>query len=271
MLNRDYWEKKILHIIYILILEELNKYDYVKNLMEKSYGVQVKTRPYLYYILQLIEFNHIIYSADYGTLLGIIRHQQEIYWDDDYDIFILGNFEQLYNMKHETIKQINDSELKNNLKLEEKILRHVYQCEVPTLNNKKIYLCFYRYAYFIQVFVFEINNSSNQKIKPYNYYYIMDIFPSSDNCRQIDTQKMFPLIKRKFANFEMCTINNAEEYLKKFYGDDCLTKYKICNHTIDAFFDWKNQEKYLIFSGDEFDKIFADEVKKFKNGTLLNQ
>ncbi len=66
-----------------------NKFNEVKNgfyvpaLMKRSWYAQIEV---LKYVDSICRQNNLVYFADYGTLLGAVRHKGFIPWDDDIDI-----------------------------------------------------------------------------------------------------------------------------------------------------------------------------------------
>lgn len=54
--------------------------------MKRAWAASIKT---LMDVAQVCERHNITYYADYGTLLGAIRHDGYIPWDDDIDISVM--------------------------------------------------------------------------------------------------------------------------------------------------------------------------------------
>ena len=62
---------------------EIRNSFYVEKLMKKVWAAQLEV---LHDVDMLCKKHNIQYFADYGTLLGAVRHKGFIPWDDDMDI-----------------------------------------------------------------------------------------------------------------------------------------------------------------------------------------
>lgn len=59
---------------------------YVSSIMKRAWAAQIEM---LQDIDEVCQQNNICYFADWGTLLGAVRHRGFIPWDDDLDICML--------------------------------------------------------------------------------------------------------------------------------------------------------------------------------------
>lgn len=66
--------------------DEVRDGFYVPGIMKRAWGAEIKI---LYEIDRVCRKNNIKYFADFGTLLGAVRHNGFIPWDDDIDICML--------------------------------------------------------------------------------------------------------------------------------------------------------------------------------------
>lgn len=67
--------------------DEIREGFYVPSIMKKAWAAQLEV---LSVIHEICRKNNIQYFAEFGTLLGAIRHGGMIPWDDDFDICMMG-------------------------------------------------------------------------------------------------------------------------------------------------------------------------------------
>ena len=70
---------------------EKSKHDKISKLLYKTKIIHQKNIPLFESFISLLKKNSIDYFLTGGTLLGCIRHNMTIPWDDDYDIFIFSS------------------------------------------------------------------------------------------------------------------------------------------------------------------------------------
>lgn len=135
--------------------EEEIRYDYVvSTTMKKVWAVELNI---LEEIDRICKKYQITYYAAYGTLLGAIRHQGFIPWDDDLDIVMM-------RPDYERFRQIAKRELHENYELQEELS--------PYLNRS-----FYK-----------VRDGGTTAIEfpgfpeEYNQGIFVDIFPLDDGC-----------------------------------------------------------------------------------------
>jgi phosphorylcholine metabolism protein LicD len=227
---------------------DINK---INECLEHGKRAHILIRPYFYYFIKILESNNIPYSADYGTLLGAIRHGQEIYWDDDYDIFIQEKFiPELRQMTYDGISIVTNPDdlfIKKNYEL-----LSLYKCNSPSKDfHKDFYIGIYQKMIngnFIQVFYYHHDNRYVNKLT--------DIFTEKTN-KDMNLADTTLLDRIPFGDSTISTISNPETYLKKIYGDKCFDEYHICNHQMDRYYDINHIDKYIIITKEEFDKVFG--------------
>jgi lipopolysaccharide cholinephosphotransferase len=165
-------------------------------------------------IHKILVENNIKYWVDGGTLLGAIRHDGIIPWDDDIDLGVFDkDFEKIIplfekNMYDETLhiklQRIDNNMIKiyiENLWMKNKETGQIFG--TPTID-------IFKYT------------RANDKVK------LASIKERQrfKNCYYLKTE-LFPLKKYKFNNIIVMGANNPLGYLYRYYGNDCLTKYKV--------------------------------------------
>ena len=122
-----------------------NKFNEVKNgfyvpaLMKRSWYAQIEV---LKYVDSICRQNNLVYFADYGTLLGAVRHKGFIPWDDDIDIMMPRNdynkFRKLYSSKSapDILNNSKDQEKENPLISNNNISKNYNSMNI--LNNSNI-------------------------------------------------------------------------------------------------------------------------------------
>jgi phosphorylcholine metabolism protein LicD len=192
---------------------------------------------------KLLNTKHIGYWIDGGTLLGAIRHQDIIPWDDDADIVILAENEakflqlkpdlfrmgyglsktwcgyKIFPLNGRTIKYWNRnwqwSDNSQDIKHDEK-----FDYKFPFIDV----ILIRRYNN-----IYHYDNEKVRRVWP-NYYY--------------DENDVYPLKRYAFHNFELTGPNNPLPYLYRAYGQDWQTKgYKQYDHENQRMF---NKKKFNI-------------------------
>lgn len=76
--------------------DEVREGFYVNGMMKKIWAAQIDM---LDFLNDYCKMHNIRWFMAYGTLLGAVRHQGFIPWDDDCDIWMLrGDFNRLINL-----------------------------------------------------------------------------------------------------------------------------------------------------------------------------
>ena len=78
--------------------DEVRDGFYVSSMMKKAWAAQLEV---LYEVQQMCERHHIEFFAEWGTLLGAVRHGGMIPWDDDLDICMLSKEYNRFLIKNE--------------------------------------------------------------------------------------------------------------------------------------------------------------------------
>ena len=198
----------------------------------------------IYVVDQVFTKFNIEYSLTGGTLLGAIRHQGMIPWDDDLDVMV---FEPGHERMFETdvVREFNrygfnmyvEGSRRFNRNLTFKFVNHVYK--ETNLGSQELLTDKY----------FTIPNVSYQgKVNKTKYNAgrkffdteLCDFFPHREvrpdvwkplwtpytkNDRDIlYTNEIWPLRKTKFGNYEASVVNDPVSYLKRWAGEDCLER-----------------------------------------------
>lgn len=150
----------------------------------------------LYIIKSLFEKHGIEYFAYGGTMLGCIRHQGYIPWDDDVDIMIM----------EEQCNKITDE-----FRME---LLYAGFLMKKSIEGYKIF-DFLDNSYFVDVFVAQYCNHEKTMIN-YSSQHFLDHFPH----REIMTDELYPLKEYKFGFFTLMGIKSPENYFSRCnFGD----------------------------------------------------
>lgn len=154
--------------------------------------------------------NNIMYWACGGTLLGAIRHNGFIPWDNDLDVCILlSDFEK--------IKKVLDNQ---------NVLKYI-ECEC----GFKIYID--NTFPFLDVFICDYYDENTIKYAGFILddkptWFISDLYPK-DKYLKTD---LFPLTKVPFENITVMVPNNSKNILYPAFSNNCLLSCKISSHTM---------------------------------------
>ncbi len=248
----DIYKWIIIIIAILLILWLINKNKYLEQ-FDASDKKAITTNPNTMTILRLMLkkidtiFNqhNITYWMDGGTLLGAVRHQDIIPWDDDGDLSILSNDE---NKFLSTINKFYENGYGvssywggykiyplGGLKIENQDYKYPFvdiflvgKNTIETCLNKNPYICgktnIYEYA--------------NDRVKKFwaNHYHT--------------ESNLYPLLRYRFGNFTLVGPNNPIPYLNRAYGKDWRTvAQKSYDHATETPID------EIKFNIDEFNSL----------------
>lgn len=211
--------------------------EFIKYHIKTGTNKRKKIIKYFEMFVNILKQNDIEFSADCGTLLGIIRDGHEILWDDDYDLFIFDD-KKLDNIN---LPKMVDPNILPAYNKHKKTIISVY-------TNDKINIAIYKYYSFYQVFAYDASHIVICKIT--------DIFPSIRYKHNkvigkiVTKEKMTPFLSMKLNNMDIPIMKNYDEYLKCRYGEKYMDEYKVCNHEIDIHYIAEN--RYITISKDDY-------------------
>ena len=175
-----------------------------------------KTAPYvirkLYKLMyetdKILKENDIRYWADAGTMLGAVRHNGIIPWDDDIDIAILNSQRRQFWKLKDTFEAFGYEVIRV------KTLGFVKIREKGTIFP------------FIDVFFYKLDG--NKYIKTNKT--IRDWWPNE----WFGKNQIFPTVQCRFGNFYISCPREASKCLARFYGKDWYdVAYRMYDHEKD--------------------------------------
>lgn len=221
-----------------------------KGYLKKSQDI---SQELLNFIINVCNKHDIEYWLDYGTLLGSVRHNGFIPWDDDVDIaMVRKDYEKFINIVNDEIKNYNiDENVIIRIHKTHNVLfaQFVYKSTKLGKMLSKIdifpydFIKSYDETNIEQDFKDEKNNlkraiknnedpqqSMNHYFEKVNVDYEKQdyIIPGIENCRSpfskysfavLDTNKIFPLSEIEFNGKLYSCPNDCDYYLKEIYGD----------------------------------------------------
>ena len=197
-----------LSILYTLLTSE-NKINKLKDLLIR--------------LINIFDKINIKWWADGGTLLGLIRNEGIIPWDDDVDIGMLLSEEYII---YDNINLFNI----NGLRIRRNRTNAYWQIDLMTNNNKLNEI-------HIDLFLYE--NIDNILYNTDKRFTMPNI--NSGHCNiSYPYNNLFPLIKKKFYDFELNCPIKYDSILCNSLGNDYL-KIGLIKKNIDG-----NQKVYKI-------------------------
>ena len=181
----------------------MNKFNTDKEIIKEHYKVMNVTH-------KILLENDIIYYANGGTLLGVVRHKGGmIPWDDDIDIEI----------GYKDIDKLMSAKVKKEFKkYGYKLLKHVEDLEegdkINWINLRKIDKK--SASINIDFFPVKLINKNGKFRTIFSDHFTNYLWPT--NYFYLD--ELIPLKEVKFGAGKILIPNNPEPYLKRLYGDD---------------------------------------------------
>jgi len=190
----------------------LNHYVDIKNVIPARAGmkqIQEERLEALNYVVDILEKHNIQYWLDGGTLLGAVRHNSFIPWDNDIDIaFWMSDRDRIIKIISEEVKNhstytfVDASTLRNfPSDCFYKIIRHdkyelldLFAFDISDKYENAIYKVWWK-----------ISNTDKKYIRKPSYHFSKDT--------------VLPLSKIKFENREYFAPNNPIKYVELQYGN----------------------------------------------------
>lgn len=236
--------------------------------------------PLFFAFTDYLDANGITWFADGGTLLGAIRDQGPIPWDDDFDIYIeQAEANKLHSLQSESLTQLaTDSDIF--VDIYRKAMVPFYRQEalhltgdekngpsediLPDFTHWSAYHCHGAVADDFYL-IFEYRD----KIR---YHKAWSYFPDSQRLHRItdvftevfyqwqdwdnrDNDALYPAEWMPFANGRVRVMNNYDEWLKGLYGANYMYEYVVCNHRIAEYYHHNHRDKYLILNRQRVEAI----------------
>lgn len=189
----------IITILIIFWIKDQDNYSLIqKHPMDKTTTLQLYQM--LYDIDKIFTKYNLQYYMSGGTLLGAVRHNGIIPWDDDADIEMdINNAMKIFVIKDELDE------------LGYTVIPTWFGYKIFRYDGKDIPLCNWKYP-FIDIFtIYYDNNNTNFFHKRAQINFAKCTFNIND---------LFPLKKYKFGEIELYGPNNPIPYLNKCYDKD---------------------------------------------------
>jgi len=162
----------------------------------------------------ILTTNNIKYWVDGGSLLGAVRHSGMIPWDDDIDLGILDkDFEKVIPL---FLKELYTDDIQIKVQRTTKDMIKVFVSDLWFKNKETGQIIG---TPTIDIFKY---TKSNDKIKLASLGDRLRF----KNCYYLK-HELFPLKEFKFNNIIVMGANLPLGYLVRYYGNDCLTSFKV--------------------------------------------
>jgi phosphorylcholine metabolism protein LicD len=212
----------------------MNKIDIIKKSFEKGNKFHNIIYPIFMELVNFFEVNGINYYLCGGTLLGCIRDNKRIGWDDDYDIFIYTR----------EINKLEKFKLPlNNIITDKNVIYHFKINEISYILN-------IHESNFWQIW--QVNKDGIPVNK------ITDIFNENDDWYKNISKPKGPSLKKLFESIYCNVPSNYEEQLNYFYKN-YRSEYVLSNHGLNSCYRDNERDNNIIMDKDEYDLF----VKKY--------
>lgn len=200
-------------------------------------------RPFFRKFIHLLNVHKIEYVVDSGTLLGAIRDQEEILWDDDFDIYMTrGNMEALNHVIKKGITFTTDETYEPYA-----VRGFDYHFEFsPIGDNEAKRIDFFN--------IIAVTNETNEFVP----IHICDIFYEGDNSGwpHPTIAELYPIRRAQLGDMEVSVPNRAKEYLERVFGYECMTEYTLCNkYLYERGWHPSEKEEYKVIGKPTYEKL----------------
>ena len=246
-----------------LYKDTLKEYKLLYSLLDARYlnpgdgelrKYQLKTFEFCSKILNILEQENIPYFLEGGTIIGAIRHNGFVPWDDDFDVGLMRNE---YNRMIEYCQKnfvVLDS---SKIYLSRKNRSEVWQ---QYLNKYPNQIIFSLTPYHIQLFSGTcLNDCVNIDIFSHDYF--------ADNYTMEEHKKYLLQIKQRIAKLD----NYAK--INEFLSEEMERNINIVEHSSNIYYGLDSLGSYVVNHKRWFEteKVFPLKVVKFENKDVCIQ
>lgn len=270
---------------YNLFFNSLFKFNKVEPIQLVKYSRELNNQ-LLDFINNICKKYDLEWWIDFGLLLGAIRHESAIPWDDDYDISMLReDYDKFFNIIHDELKENNLSryiQVNLNKKGPNNSILLFTKFELFDKGRLFGFVDIYPYDYIekeiedyehVQDIYFrehrnamtDMRNGVDRNEMLDRYFKLFNVSKTKTdtlilgvehfNYNQNRYDDIFPLKEIKFENRYYPSPNNGKEVLKQEYGSDFMTVPKSAyNH---GFFD-------ALMRHDDAIEVFKEHIARLK-------
>ena len=216
---------------------EVRSRFFVPSLMKRAWAAQISV---LEKFDEICKQNNLIYFADFGTLLGAVRHEGFIPWDDDIDICMLReDFEKLRNVMAENIYEgYQYTSIYNNPYLTLQFDR--FSTEM-VMFGEEIIRQRYGIPFIVGIDIFPIDNIPDDKTKREEF--VKDILTIKLFAQDLDENEKIPIPNRVFELAKSFDYKIDKKNIKnsiRILFDKCSMKYLNRSSYVNFIPKWMN-------------------------------